>query len=77
MSFRPYFLEGGTALERGLQTAAEALGQGIINRAEQTTYQNALTQLGIPLDTFYRDWETEEGIVTGKQIGRASCRERV
>jgi hypothetical protein len=51
MSFRPYFLEGGTALERGLQTAAEALGQGIINRAEQTTYQNALTQLGIPLDT--------------------------
>lgn len=51
MSFRPYFLQGGTALERGLQTAAESLGQGIINRAQQTTYQNALEQLGIPLDT--------------------------
>ena len=51
MSFRPYFLQGGTALERGLQTAAEALGQGIINRAEQTTYQNALEQLGIPFNT--------------------------
>jgi len=51
MSFRPYFIEGGTALERGLQTAAEALGKGVVERANQTTFQRALNQLNLPPNT--------------------------
>ncbi len=51
MSFRPYFIEGGTALEKGLQTAAEALGTGVVERANQTTFQNALNQLNLPPNT--------------------------